>query len=153
LEVACQLKRPADSDRKYLFERDRLALEQQALALMRQIVRSKVEDVVKKETSEGDDKLLEEKGSFLFECFIAHGKVKKILSSGKNKCMYVFTLYLKIKRLYQTKDETFSNAMIELFSNIVKKPKPKIEEAMIFCSRMQAKASAGSKKVIEDRRF
>jgi hypothetical protein len=82
LEVACQLKRPADSDRKYLFERDRLALEQQALVLMRQIVRSKVEVVIKKQASEGEDKLLEEKGGFLFECFIAHGKVNKFSIQG-----------------------------------------------------------------------
>lgn len=75
MEVACQLKRPADNDRKYLFERDRLALEQQALVLMRQVVRSKLEAVIAKQASEEEDKLLEEKGNFLFDCFIAHGKV------------------------------------------------------------------------------
>jgi len=80
LEVACQLKRPADCDRKYLFERDRLALEQRAQVLMREAVKSKLKAVLTKQCVDGEqDKLLEEKGNLMLDCYTAHGKVRFLL--------------------------------------------------------------------------
>ena len=52
--MAWQLRKPADGDRKYLFERERVNLEKQALTLMRRILRANADQLLNKEPDKED---------------------------------------------------------------------------------------------------
>ncbi len=52
--MAWQLRKPADGDRKYLFERERVNLEKQALTLMRRILRANADQLLNTEPEKED---------------------------------------------------------------------------------------------------
>ena len=52
--MAWQLRKPADGDRKYLFERERVNLEKQSLTQLRRILRANADELLNKEPEKED---------------------------------------------------------------------------------------------------
>ena len=114
LEVALQLRRPPDVNQKYLYERQRKNIAQNSYSWVKKVLKNKVEDHIKYDSSQ------ENRLCFLFE---------------------LYQTYSKLRRLWQSKDESMVSLMVDLFKSMGGNGSS--EEVLNFCMKVNAMAKKG----------
>lgn len=114
LEVALQLRRPPDVNQKYLYERQRKSIGQLAYSSVKNVLKAKVDDHIKYDSSQ------ENRLCFLFE---------------------LYQIYSKLRRLWQSKDESMVSLMVDLFKSMGGNGTS--DEVISFCMKVNAMAKKG----------
>ena len=114
LEVALQLRRPPDVNQKYLYERQRKHIALNSYSLVKKVLKSKVEDHIKYDSSQ------ENRLCFLFE---------------------LYQTYSKLRRLWQSKDESMVSLMVDLFKSMGGNGTS--EEVLSFCMKVTSMSKKG----------
>jgi hypothetical protein len=107
LEISIQLRKPPNSDQKYLYEKQRRAYVKQAYVSLKRVLRSKANDSIKSKPKEAQLALLLE----------------------------IHQIFVKLRKTWQTKDEAVVALMTDLYKNVCGTASATFEEVNTFCNR------------------